>query len=243
LIKARLDRLGLALELLQQALLIDRRWSQAQGIHASLSLPHPEVSPALAQAAESPAPHSGCSHQLSQPLFSPFPFKNATGSIAKADAAAASSKGFAQLVGVAIGAELQADGGIGLKGARAQLIQRSTGTAGWQKQGPMDGLSKGAFARFVGPLQHRDATGQRQVQLAMQPHMLQGDLMQLHGQISWEANSCSSRKANTAKRDCSTSSCLRLFSLRELTTRANKGSPGRSNKGASSASLGSVRTR
>ena len=48
LIEARLDRLGLALELLQQPLLIDRGWSQAQGIHASLALPHPEVGPALA---------------------------------------------------------------------------------------------------------------------------------------------------------------------------------------------------
>ena len=52
LIKARLDRLGLLLKLLQQALLIDRGRSQAQGINASLSLPHPEVSPTLAQTSE-----------------------------------------------------------------------------------------------------------------------------------------------------------------------------------------------
>ena len=75
LIKARLDRLGLALELLQQALLIDRRWSQAQGIHACLSLPHPEVSPALAKAAEISATHSGCSPPTQPTALQPVPLQ------------------------------------------------------------------------------------------------------------------------------------------------------------------------
>ena len=49
--------------------------------------------------------------------------------------------------------------------------------------------------------------------------------MQLHGQTSWEANSCSSRKARRQTRLLNIV-LPEAFLFEKLTTRANRGSPG-----------------